>query len=54
MAFKTPKCDVFITKIGILNAKKQGIKIQKNILNAHILAFKMPKLAFNFYEMDPW
>ena len=52
LAFKTPKCDVFITKIGILNAKKQGIKIQKNILNAHILAFKMPKLAFKFYEMD--
>ena len=25
LAFKMPKCDVFITNIGILNAKKQGI-----------------------------
>ena len=25
LAFKTPKCDVNITNIGILNAKKQGV-----------------------------
>ena len=25
LAFKTPKCDVFITNIGVLNAKKQGV-----------------------------
>ena len=41
LAFKTPKCDVFISNIGVINAKK------RSILNPHILAFK-------FYEMDTW
>ena len=39
LAFETPKCGVMMTNIGILNAKKE--------------AFKMPKLAFKFYEMNP-
>ena len=25
LVFKTPKCDLFITNIGVLNAKKQGV-----------------------------
>ena len=26
---------------------------KRSVLNAHILVFNLPKLAFNFYEMDP-
>ena len=25
LGFKTPTCDVFITNIGVLNAKNQGV-----------------------------
>ena len=28
--------------------------MQKGVLNAKKVAFKMPKFAFKFYEMDPW
>ena len=41
LAFRTPKQEAFITP-------------KRSILNAYILAFLTPKLAFNFYEMDPW
>ena len=35
-------------------AKKKHFKNQLfGILNAK-LVFKMPKIVFNFYEMDPW
>ena len=41
LAFKMPKCSVFITNIGVLNAKKEGVYNAKkrSVLNAHILAF---------------
>ena len=53
LAFKTPKCGVFIAKCQ--NTKKKCLKYPKRaISNAYILAFHMSKLALNFYEMDPW
>ena len=41
LAFKTPKCDMFIINIGVYNAKKRGILNAKkrSVLNANILAF---------------
>ena len=41
LAFKMPKNKAFKPP-------------KKSILNAKIWVFKMLKLAFNFYEMDPW
>ena len=47
-----PKNSILITNIGILNAKKQGILNSKK---KHLpkLVFKMSKMEFKFYEMDP-
>ena len=37
LAFKMPKCDVFITNIGILNAKNKAFKMPKiGVKNAKI------------------
>ena len=46
MAFKTPKSSIFITNVGILNAKKKHFK-------CHNWYLKMPKMDINFFEMDP-
>ena len=48
LVFKMPKCDMVISNIGVFNAKNKAFKTPKKE------AFKMPKLAFKFYEMDLW
>ena len=40
LAYKTPKCGIYIAQIGIKNAKKRHLKHQKSsFLSAFILAF---------------
>ena len=62
LAFKTPKCDVVITNIGVCaRTYPNPKKISKKTLTRtrslpcswFTLIHQCPKLAFKFYEMDP-
>ena len=61
LAFKTPKWDVVVINIGVLNSKNKAFKTPKKkrfkhpyfaILNAKISVLNA-KIG-EFYEMDPW
>ena len=55
LAFKTPKCDMFINNIGVYNAKKRGILNTKkrSVLYANIWHFKRQNWCLTFMKWTP-